>query len=232
MDDDVNHEKGDDVPGAWETGCCWIFEFLAGAPHPGKTPLDLGVTEPSRSAHPAMPARHPAWARPTLSPAVQVDEGPVIQGEQGEEGEDGGEDVLEALGVGLVEQRPEHHREEYWRFRATPGAGAGAPPHPIPTPPPPRHGPAPAKDTEAGEHEDEDGSNGRQRLGKVPGQYVEAGQEAVGRGGDLCPAARANPEGRRSLISSDLGGVPAHLENAEAGLHGGRRLIRSLLIRQ
>lgn len=100
LDDDVNHENGDDVPGAWERGGHSSRELLAGPPHAAaskhqKPHFADRVTEPSGSARPCPP--------PTLSSAVQVDEGPVIQSEQGEEGEDGGEDVLEAFGVRLAE---------------------------------------------------------------------------------------------------------------------------------
>lgn len=41
-----------------------------------------------------------------------------------------------------------------------------------------------AQDTEAGKHEDEDGSDGRQGSHQGPGHFLEAGQEAVGRGGE------------------------------------------------
>lgn len=140
LDDDVNHENGDDVPGAWERGGRLSCEVLARPHHTPASERQMphfadGVTEPSGSAYPAEPPPStPPGACPTLGPAVQVDEGPVVQGEQGEEGEDGGEDALEALGVGMTEQGAEHHGEEDWLLRAKPGSGLPSPPTP-PRPP-------------------------------------------------------------------------------------------------
>lgn len=105
LDDDVNHENGDDVPGTWERGCRLSCEFFTCPRHTPASAHQMshfadGVTNPPGSAHPTkpLPSTQPG-ACPTLGPAVQVDAGPVIQGEQGEKGEDGGEDALEALRV-------------------------------------------------------------------------------------------------------------------------------------
>lgn len=128
LDDDVNHENGDDVPGTWERGSRLGSEFPA---HPHNTPASKhqtphfadGVTESSGSAYPAKtPPSTPPGVSPTLGTAVQVDEGPVVQGEHGEEREDGRENAPEALGVGVTEQSPEDHREEDRLFRAKAGS--------------------------------------------------------------------------------------------------------------
>lgn len=145
--------------------------------------------QPSGSAHPAslLPCTQPRGC-PTLGLAVQVDLGPVVQSEQGEEGEDGSEDVLETLGVRLAEHRPEHHGEENWlsgpnQARRAPFTLSPAPPRPRLPPQPGRLLPRPAaQDTEAGKHEDKDGGDGWQGPRQGPGHFLEAGQEAVGRG--------------------------------------------------
>lgn len=70
LDDDVNHENGDDVPGTWERGGRLGSEFPA---HPHNTPASKhqtphfadGVTEPSGSAYPAKtPPSTPPPPRP------------------------------------------------------------------------------------------------------------------------------------------------------------------------
>lgn len=111
-------------------GSCELRVPCQPSPHPRQRPR-----KPLGSAHPASP--RPA---PTLGPAVQVDEGPVVQREQGEEREDGGEDALEALGVRVAEQGSEHHGEQDWPFRTTPGSQVRPP---VVSPRPPGPSPSP-----------------------------------------------------------------------------------------
>lgn len=73
LDDDVNHENGNDVPGAWERQGSWSCEFLAGPRHTAaskhQNPMMEMGSPALRVCPPSQPLScHPAWGLPHPGP--------------------------------------------------------------------------------------------------------------------------------------------------------------------